>query len=95
MGRMISTDAKVTTRLGDRIFLARKWEHVDAQDLAARIGVARKTVASWEDCRTEPTFSQLRLIAEVLDVPRSWLEEGEGEGRPPLTKWLQTTGVAA
>ncbi|MGO9122424.1 MAG: S24 family peptidase [Desulfomonilaceae bacterium] len=43
------------------------------------LGVPYRTFRDWEEGRFYPSDKHLRHIAEKLDVPRRWLEYGEGD----------------
>lgn len=70
--------------VGERIAVARKakgWTH---QELADRVGVDLRTAQRWQRGRNPsngkswlPGIVRLMEIADVLDVPRSYLVEAE------------------
>lgn len=41
------------------------------EKLAWNLGTNRRTLASWEAGRTEPTLSEARMMAEILKIPLS------------------------
>lgn len=68
----------VDDTLGGRIVHAREAAGLTAKDLAARLGVATKTVANWETDRTEPRSNKLSMLAGLLGVSPTWLLAGQG-----------------
>lgn len=60
--------------VGLRIRLMRKARGISQEKLAARVGVARSTVAQWETGRTvQVDFKTLMRVGEVLGVNARWL----------------------
>ncbi len=57
--------------LGNRLRLLRKDENQN--DFAARIGVDRTTLSSWETDRREPDLDTLSRIADMFNVSIDWL----------------------
>ena len=41
------------------------------ENLAWNMGTKRRTLASWEAGRTEPTLSEARMMAKILKIPLS------------------------
>ena len=66
--------------LGDRITAAREGAGLSASQLAERLGVRLRTLASWENDATEPRANRLQMLAGVLGVSLVWLMSGRGEG---------------
>lgn len=58
--------------LGDRIKRARKKIGLTQEDIANKIGVKRSVISKYENGLIEPSISQLKKIADALDVP--WYE---------------------
>lgn len=66
--------------LGDRIVAARESHRWTQKELAERLGVRRKTLADWEDDRSEPRANRLHMLSGVLGVSLVWLMTGDGDG---------------
>lgn len=65
---------------GDRMVGAREALGLGQAELARRLGVRRRTIAAWEDDRSEPRANRLQMLAGVLNVSIMWLLTGEGDG---------------
>lgn len=65
---------------GDRLAGARESVGLSQKELADRLGVRAKTLASWEDDVAEPRSNKLQMLAGLLGVSLMWLLTGEGEG---------------
>ena len=59
--------------VGDNIRRVRTKRGITQAQLADRIGVSEKTVSSWEVNRTEPSMTNIELIAKVLTCQKSEL----------------------
>lgn len=59
--------------IGDRIRAARRHANLSQMALGERIGRDHRTVHFWEYGRSDPSLSDLLLIADALDVPLSEL----------------------
>ena len=71
--------------LGSRIKAARSLRKLTQEMLAAKIGVARATLASWETDRWSPGPEELARLSEVLAVTVDYLVKGSdtsGEEEP-------------
>jgi transcriptional regulator with XRE-family HTH domain len=64
--------------LGGRLAHARDAAGLTTKELAARLGVASKTVANWESDRAEPRSNRLSRLAGLLGVSPTWLLAGRG-----------------
>ena len=64
--------------LGGRIVYAREAAGLTGNEVASRLGVAVKTVANWENDRTDPRSNKLSLLAGILGVSPTWLLAGQG-----------------
>lgn len=69
-----------TPGLGERLRLVRKKNGLTQAEFAARLGVGRDAVASYEVGRVAPDGAFIRLACYEFGVERSWLETGE-EGK--------------
>lgn len=56
-------------RLGNRLLSCRLLRGMTQAELAARVGVTRKTIVRIENNQHEPVMSLALVIAEVLDEP--------------------------
>ena len=62
-----------TVKIGESIAEARKKRNFTQQDLAEEIGVSVQAVSKWENGRNLPDIENLLRIAEVTNVPYSYL----------------------
>lgn len=69
-----------TATLGDRIAAAREAAGLSQQDLAARLGVRKRSLLEWENDRAEPRANRLSTMSGILGVSIVWLMTGQGEG---------------
>lgn len=75
----------------DRMRKALKVSGIGVGELAERMEVSRNTVSRWINDEAQPRPRDLRMFAEMTNVPLSWLEDGtfdEGvrpKGLEPLT----------
>ncbi len=58
--------------LGDRIKKVRKEKGLTQEDVAIKIGVKRSVISKYENGMIEPSISQLKKIANALEIP--WYE---------------------
>jgi transcriptional regulator with XRE-family HTH domain len=74
--------------LAVRLRVARAARGICQTELARLLRVGRKTVWSWEQGRTEPDASYVRLAAQHLGVSSAWLLEGPpwGMDRTPAPR---------
>ena len=72
-------DPEITT-FGDRLTGAREAAGLSQPQLADRLGVARGTLAAWEEDRSEPRSNRLATLAGMLNVSVAWLLTGTGDG---------------
>ena len=72
--------------LRHRLWIARDYAGMDQQELAAAIGVSRRTVSNAESGQVTPRAITVNAWAAVCGVPASWLRDGfreeEQEDRP-------------
>ncbi len=71
-------DSAADDTLGGRIVQAREAVGLTSKEVAARLGVAAKTMANWENDRAEPRSNKLNTLAGVLGVSPTWLLAGRG-----------------
>jgi transcriptional regulator with XRE-family HTH domain len=65
--------------LGSRIKAARRKHSLSQEELASRLNVSSITVSRWERGKQSPDYITLCQIAEIFDIPLSFLTELEGE----------------
>ncbi len=81
--------------MGGRIVTARTAQGVTPAQLAARLGVLKKTVMNWEADRSAPRGNKLVTLAGLLGVPLVWLTTGEEtEGKTFLVDDRKTRSLA-
>ena len=61
------------TRLGLRITEAREAAGLTLNQVAARAGIASRTLKNWESDATMPRPNKLQLLAGVLGVSMTWM----------------------
>lgn len=61
--------------VADRIKEARKAKHLTQADLGKQIGIAASTIDCYETGKRSPCISQIKLLAETLEVSSDWLME--------------------
>lgn len=76
---------------GDRLAAARDAQGMTQKTFAKRVGVALKTVDSWENDIAEPRANKLQMAAGLLNVSMTWLLTGEGDG-PDLSDASEDEG---
>ena len=64
------TKAKSAQSVGARIRAEREASGLSQSDLAARVGVTRQTLASYEQGRTVPGLGTLRRLCDALGLDR-------------------------
>ena len=74
--------AEGVATFGDRISGAREAAGMSQSELARRLGIAKATLAAWEDDRSDPRANRLAMLAGMLNVSVSWLLTGTGDGVP-------------
>lgn len=65
--------------VGDRIKKLRQEKKMTQQDFAAKVGIKRNTVATYEIGRNTPIDAVISLICRTFNVNETWLRTGEGE----------------
>ncbi|SFS03978.1 helix-turn-helix domain-containing protein [Yoonia litorea] len=69
-----------TATFGDRLAGAREAAGMDQAALAAKLGVRRNVISSWENDLKEPRANRLQMLSGILGVSITWLLTGDGEG---------------
>ena len=82
---MIRDDGGPAIDLGTRIRLGRVAAHLDQQQLADKVGVARNSISNWETGRSEPSAGAFVRLARALDVSLEWLATGLDPPAKPAT----------
>lgn len=91
--------------LPQRLLLARAHANLNQTELAALMGVSRKTIANAESGHKTPLTMTLRAWAHATDVDSQWLQTGEApagddpdggdtvrhQGFEPRTRWYVET----
>lgn len=62
--------------MNERMKLVRKHMRMTQSDFAARIGVTRDVVASWENGRVETPEAVVRLLCREQGISYDWLRNG-------------------
>ncbi len=65
--------------MNERIKKIRNDNHLTQERFAARLGVKRNTVATYEMGRSEPSDAVISLICREFFVNEEWLRHGTGE----------------
>ena len=63
---------------GDQLSKARKEKDLTQEELAEKLNLSRQTILRWEKNQVFPDISNLKAVAQVLDVSFDYLL---GEGR--------------
>lgn len=71
------TKANQSTEFGQRLKQLREARSLNVAELAKRIQASPAAIWHWEHRGTLPRIGALNAIAEVLGVPRSYLETGK------------------
>lgn len=80
--------------MGGRLLRARDTMGLTIEDIAARMGVRRSTIQSWENDRAQPRANKLQTLAGLLGVSLSWLLHGVGAGPMEDDAELRAEGMA-
>lgn len=64
---------------GGRVSAARHAQGLSQTELAARLGLTPKTVASWEIGASRPRSNKMQMLAAILNVSLRWLMSGSGD----------------
>jgi transcriptional regulator with XRE-family HTH domain len=67
-----------TITLANRLTLARECAGISVNDMAAKLGVDRRTITSYEKQRRRPSTAVLYAYQDICQVPIEWLR-GEVE----------------
>lgn len=83
-------EGKGSMTTGQRIKQVLGERGVSQKDLADHLGVSPGTISNWCRDKSGPDDQEIELIAEMLEVNRAWLTNGEGLKYP----WDSADGVA-
>lgn len=72
------TLSNMSTTIGERIKKARELKSLSQSELARLLKIRPQSVQRWESGGAGPQRKRLEAMAEVLDVPISWLATGVG-----------------
>ena len=72
--------ANQSTEFGQRLKQLREARSLNVAEFAKRIQASPAAIWHWEHRGTLPRIGALNAIAEVLGVPRSFLETGKSDG---------------
>lgn len=68
--------------LAQRISIARDYLGLTDTELAKSMGLSRETVRRWAENISKPSLVDLYRLADILEVPGIWLEQGGEEHLP-------------
>lgn len=67
-------------KLGEKIQKLRKEKGYSQEEFAKHIGIGRSTLANYEQCKREPNYSMVELIANALNTTPSYLMGWDDNG---------------
>lgn len=71
---------------GDQLSKARKNKDLTQEELAERLNLSRQTILRWEKNQVFPDISNLKAVAQVLDVSFDYLLGEDKLEKPPVTE---------
>lgn len=71
---------------GDQLSKARKNKDLTQEELAERLNLSRQTILRWEKNQVFPDISNLKAVAQVLDVSFDYLLGEDKPEKPPVTE---------
>ena len=74
------TTAAPAWTLGDRLTKARSVAHLSQSQLAAALGIGRRSISRYEEDLHRPTKAVLMAWAQVCGVPYEWLADDPETG---------------
>lgn len=72
---MLGMTNMITWTLGERLAKARRRQKWTQTELAARLGIGRRSISRYEDDLAVPSTAVLIAWAQVCDVPYGWLTD--------------------
>ena len=71
---------------GDQLSKARKNKDLTQEELAERLNLSRQTILRWEKNQVFPDISNLKAVAQVLDISFDYLLGEDKPEKPPVTE---------
>ena len=71
---------------GDQLSKARKNIDLTQEELAERLNLSRQTILRWEKNQVFPDISNLKAVAQVLDISFDYLLGEDKLEKPPVTE---------
>lgn len=71
---------------GDQLSKARKNKDLTQEELAERLNLSRQTILRWEKNQVFPDISNLKAVAQVLDISFDYLLGEDKLEKPPVTE---------
>lgn len=71
---------------GDQLSKARKNKDLTQEELAERLNLSRQTILRWEKNQVFPDISNLKAVAQVLDISFDYLLGEDKAEKPPVTE---------
>ena len=71
---------------GDQLSKARKNKDLTQEELAERLNLSRQTILRWEKNQVFPDISNLKGVAQVLDISFDYLLGEDKPEKPPVTE---------
>lgn len=71
---------------GDQLSKARKNKDLTQEELAERLNLSRQTILRWEKDQVFPDISNLKAVAQVLDISFDYLLGEDKPEKPPVTE---------
>lgn len=65
---------KQISSIAELIYVFRIKAHFSQQEVADHVGVARITEIRWEHGKAKPSITNLRKLADILNIPETYLE---------------------
>ena len=81
-----------TMTFGDQLSKARKEKEFTQEELAEKLNLSRQTILRWEKNQVFPDISNLKAVAQVLDVSFDYLLGEDKTNKVPSSK-LSLTDV--
>lgn len=69
---------------GDQLSKARKNKDLTQEELAERLNLSRQTILRWEKNQVFPDISNLKAVAQVLDISFDYLLGEDKPEKPPV-----------
>ncbi len=79
--------------LSDKLSEERRKSHMTQRELADAIGVSQRMIASYEAGVSEPNPAKLKMLAELFDVPGSYLTDDSCDSLPTADREQATLEI--